>query len=193
MSRSVPLASSFARSWPLAIAFVLGACHHDTATKTTPPPVAAAPAPAPAEPAPPAQPEAAPVPVSTNLRADTGLVHQCGLRVASEEQAAPKFDFDRAELTAQDRAVLEQIANCVTRGPLRGKRLSLVGRADPRGTEEYNMGLGDRRARSVSTYLERLGVTAGTLRASTRGALDATGRDEAGWKVDRRVDLAVAD
>jgi len=188
VSRTLPCALSLA----LPLVAGVAACHHDTSARTTPPPVTAAPAPEPPK-APPAQREEAPVPVSTNLRAGTDLVQQCGLHAVSAEQAAPKFDFDRAELTAQDRAVLEQVANCVTRGPLRGKRLQLVGRADPRGTDEYNLGLGDRRARSVSTYLERLGVVAGSLSASTRGALDATGRDESGWQIDRRVDLAVAD
>ena len=42
--------------------------------------------------------------------------------------------------------MLQQIATCVTTGPLRGKTLKLVGRADPRGEVEYNMGLGEHRA-----------------------------------------------
>jgi peptidoglycan-associated lipoprotein len=74
-------------------------------------------------------------------------------------------------------------------GALKGKAVSLVGRADPRGTEEYNLGLGSRRASSVSTYLERLGVGQPQLAVTTRGALDATGTDESGWQKDRRVDI----
>jgi peptidoglycan-associated lipoprotein len=145
-----------------------------------------------AKPVPPPQPEATPVPVSQNLQAGTDLVRLCKLGASSEQEAAPKFGFDEADLTVQDRTVLQQIAECVTHGPLHGKNLQLVGRADPRGTEEYNMGLGDRRARSVSTYLERLGVSAAALDASTRGALDAHGRDETTWQRDRRVDVELA-
>jgi len=41
----------------------------------------------------------------------------------------------------------------------------------------------------VSKYLERLGVQSPQLAVTTRGALDATGTDEAGWAADRRVDV----
>ena len=173
----------------LALAVVLAACHHNTAVKTTP--VPAQPAPSQAQTQAPQQDQN--VPVSTNLSADADLVRECHLKFDSEQQAAPKFAFDAFELTSQDRQVLQQIADCITHGPAKGKKLHLVGRADPRGTEEYNMGLGDRRAHSVGSYLEHLGVTAGALEASTRGALDATGTDDATWKLDRRVDMELAD
>ena len=67
--------------------------------------------------------------------------------------------------------------------------MALIGRADPRGTEEYNLGLGSRRAASVSQYLARLGVGQPQLGVTTRGAIDATGTDESGWRQDRRVDI----
>jgi peptidoglycan-associated lipoprotein len=70
--------------------------------------------------------------------------------------------------------------------------VQLVGRADPRGTEEYNLGLGTRRAANVRDYLQHLGVSAGQLSQTTRGALDATGTNEVGWHDDRRVDLKMA-
>ena len=161
-------------------ALVLGACHHKSAQTT---PVATV-NPTPQAPAPQPQPQ----PVSTNLRASDDLVKQCELHFANTTEA-PKFDFDHFELTTQDRDVLQQIADCVTKGPLKGRRLQLVGRADPRGTEEYNLGLGDRRASSVGEYLRRLGVAAHAIGASTRGALDAHGDDESSWRVDRRVDV----
>src|SRR5262249_56575406 len=84
-------------------------------------------------------------------------------------------------------AVLDQLATCLTTGALKGKAVALIGRADPRGTEEYNLGLGSRRAASVSQYLGRLGVGQPQMSVSTRGALEATGTDEAGWRNDRRV------
>ena len=160
------------------------ACHH---AKT---PVMA-PAPAPVATAtqqvtPPKQ-ESQPQPVSPNLAAGDDLVKQCSLTAVKQD--TPRFAFDTSELTSQDREVLQQVATCLTTGPLKGKRLELVGRADPRGTEEYNLGLGDRRANTVSEYLQRLGVS--KIDAKTRGALDATGHDDPSWAQDRRVDLRV--
>ena len=67
--------------------------------------------------------------------------------------------------------------------------VSLTGRTDPRGTEEYNLALGDHRAHTVVDYLTHLGVEPKQVAVSTRGALDATGRDESSWQLDRRVDL----
>ena len=125
--------------------------------------------------------------VSPNLSLSGDLVKLCGITPAATANAS--FDYDKEELTPEDRTVLDQLATCMTKGPLKGKAVSLVGRADPRGTEEYNLSLGSRRSASVSTYLTRLGVTEPQLAVTTRGALEATGTDEAGWQKDRRVDV----
>ncbi len=132
-------------------------------------------------------------PVSPNLSVAGDIVAACGLKVStSPTGAAPNFDYDKEELGPEDRAVLDQIATCLTTGALKGKPVSLIGRADPRGTEEYNLGLGSRRASTVSAYLKRLGVGDPQLGVTTRGAIDATGTDEEGWKKDRRVDIQLA-
>jgi peptidoglycan-associated lipoprotein len=132
-----------------------------------------------------------PVAASPNLAVTSDLARRCALHFNSAPRA-PKFDFDRFELLPEDRDVLDQVGTCLTTGPLRGRTVQLVGRADPRGTEEYNLGLGTRRAESVLEYLQHLGVSPGQLSQTTRGALDATGTDEAGWREDRRVDLRLA-
>jgi peptidoglycan-associated lipoprotein len=129
--------------------------------------------------------------VSPNLALAGDIVKLCGIKTTSTT-AAPTFDYDKEELHPDDRAVLDQLATCLMSGALKGRTLSLVGRADPRGTEEYNLGLGSRRAGSVSAYLVRLGVGQPQLDVNTRGALDATGTDEAGWQKDRRVDILLA-
>lgn len=153
--------------------------------------------PSPAQPAMAAKPSeqpattSAPVAVSPNLAVAGDLARRCALHFNSTPQA-PKFDFDRFALLPEDRDVLDQVASCLTTGPLRGRTVQLVGRADPRGTEEYNLGLGTRRADSVLQYLQHLGVSPGQLSQTTRGALDATGTDEIGWRQDRRVDLRLA-
>jgi peptidoglycan-associated lipoprotein len=128
--------------------------------------------------------------VSQSLSLSGDIVQLCG--ITANTTANPTFDYDQAELSPEDRAVLDQLATCLTTGALKGKSVSLVGRADPRGTDEYNLGLGSKRANSVSGYLTRLGVGEPQLVVNTRGALDATGTDEAGWAKDRRVDITLA-
>ena len=169
----------------LALAFAVGACHHDE-PKTTP-------TPPPADKPPTADDNqmkqvTSDQQVSPNLALSGDLVQLCGIK-APAESANPNFDYNKDELTPEDRTVLDQLATCLTTGPLKGKAVSLIGRADPRGTEEYNLGLGSRRASSVSSYLVHLGVGQPQLAVTTRGALDATGTDEAGWSKDRRVDI----
>ena len=104
---------------------------------------------------------------------------------------APKFDFDDSSLLPEDRAVLDQVARCVTSGPLKGRALRLTGRADNRGTEEYNFALGAHRANTVERYLAALGVAAPRLHETSRGELDAKGNDDAARRSDRRVDIDI--
>ena len=170
----------------LALLLGLAACHHDA------PPVAPTPPPK-VEPKPAAddkqlQQVTADQKVSPNLALSGDLVQLCGIKPPAAT-ANPNFDYDKDELTPEDRTVLDQLATCLMTGALKGKTISLIGRADPRGTEEYNLGLGSRRSSSVSTYLEHLGVAQVQLAVTTRGSIDATGTDEAGWSKDRRVDI----
>jgi peptidoglycan-associated lipoprotein len=133
--------------------------------------------------------ETATTPVSPNVAVSADLAAACGIKSSSE--VPPQFDYNKAELAPEDRAVLEQIATCITSGALKGRGLDLVGHTDPRGTEEYNLGLGARRANAVSEYLKRLGVTPPQLAETTRGEIDASGTDEPTWAKDRRVDLSL--
>jgi peptidoglycan-associated lipoprotein len=115
----------------------------------------------------------------------------CSLVTIQSVKEAPKFKFDESAILPEDRDVLTQVAECLTTGPLKGRSIKLVGRADPRGTPEYNMALGERRSNAVLSYLASMGVASGRLNETSRGALDATGGDEAAWRQDRRVDLDV--
>jgi peptidoglycan-associated lipoprotein len=117
------------------------------------------------------------------------LRHACGIEDSGD---APKFDFDSSLLSTTDRTELDQLAMCMTTGPLKGKNVDLVGRADPRGEAEYNMNLGATRADAVKHYLALLGVASPRITTTSRGALDAQGHDEPSWAVDRRVDLRQA-
>jgi peptidoglycan-associated lipoprotein len=69
--------------------------------------------------------------------------------------------------------------------------MKLVGHADPRGDDEYNMVLGGQRADHVSDALTRKGMGADKLAATSRGELDARGQDEGGWSKDRRVEVMI--
>ena len=167
-----------------ALIFVVGCSHEKPKTESV---ATVQPPPAEATAKPPTA-TATPIDASPHVGVSDDLAKQCALHFESPP-AAPKFDLDQFVLLPADRAVLEQVATCLTSGPLRGRAVTLVGRADPRGTEEYNLGLGSRRAQTVRDYLQRLGVSPNQMSASTRGALDANGSDESGWQVDRRVDL----
>lgn len=96
------------------------------------------------------------------------------------------FAFDNSQLDEGARRALQSAADCLRREA--NSRYVLIGRCDPRGTTEYNLALGERRARAVQRYLTALGVAEPRLAVSSVGSEGATGRDEAGWAQDRRVD-----
>jgi peptidoglycan-associated lipoprotein len=99
------------------------------------------------------------------------------------------FPFDSARLESGAASPIGAVATCFTRGPLKGRSLKLVGRADPRGDDEYNMLLGQSRADSVGVVLSRDGLERSRMSSTSRGDLDAKGHDENGWSKDRRVDI----
>lgn len=122
------------------------------------------------------------------VNVDDEILKACNLKFENPD-SAPKFDFDSEQLTESEKAVLEQVAKCLTTGPLQGRSVDLVGRADPRGEVEYNMTLGAKRARAAHNFLASLGVASDKMFDTSRGELDATGTDEEGWRKDRRVDI----
>lgn len=101
------------------------------------------------------------------------------------------FAFDSHALRSQDLPVLNKVADCFSTGPLAGKTMKLVGRADPRGMTDYNMTLGQARADSVAQYVQKRGLGSARVQSTSRGAMDATGTDEATWQKDRRVDILI--
>ena len=103
------------------------------------------------------------------------------------------FAFDSANIRGQDHKVLGQLATCFTSGPLAGRQMRLVGHADPRGDEDYNLVLGGRRADNVKGFIVKTGLGAGKVATTSRGEMDASGTDESGWSRDRRVDIVLGD
>jgi peptidoglycan-associated lipoprotein len=105
------------------------------------------------------------------------------------KSVTPSFEFDSAALGEADRQMLAEVAKCLTEGALRGKSVTLIGRADARGEPEYNMTLGESRADAVHRYMVDLGVGKDRMRPTSRGEMDAVGTTEEGFAADRRVDI----
>lgn len=96
------------------------------------------------------------------------------------------FDYDEYSLTSDATNQLKnQTATCLKQQSK--PRVMIEGHCDHRGTTEYNLALGDRRAQSVKNYLQRLGIEANRLKKVSKGELEATGTDESGWAKDRRA------
>lgn len=96
------------------------------------------------------------------------------------------FEYDSNTLDRAAREALVRDAACLRERTT--ALVTLVGGADERGTEEYNLSLGDRRARAVRAYLTDSGVEQTRLNVSTMGEEWATGTDEASMVRDRRVE-----
>ena len=98
------------------------------------------------------------------------------------------FDYDSSTLADSARDQLSRNASCIRERAFKG--VHLTGLTDPRGTEEYNLALGDHRAQSAQQYLKSLGVEA-DVSYSSMGEEIASGTDEGSWAKDRRVDVKV--
>ena len=99
------------------------------------------------------------------------------------------FDFDEATLAKSTRDALEQNWQCLQHENFR--RLELAGNTDERGTTEYNLALGSRRAEAVRKYLVGLGADSKKLRTVSFGKERPAdpAHDETAWSKNRRVDL----
>jgi len=168
----------------LALGMALG-CGSDP-----PPPPKTADAPPPA-----AKPAPAPIannpkpdddPSKGNINISDEIKKACGI-----SDAEAFFAFDSANIRPEDKAVLTKLATCFTTGPLKGREMRLVGHADNRGEDDYNMLLGQRRADNVKAAIVSAGMTAAKALTTSRGELDSTGTDEASWSKDRRVDIVL--
>lgn len=96
------------------------------------------------------------------------------------------FTYDSALLDDSSREAVVAAVGCFNRQGM-PEAFRLQGATDPRGTEEYNLALGHRRAAMVQQLLISLGVAAGRISVTSTGEEAATGRDEAGWRLDRHV------
>lgn len=130
-----------------------------------------------------------PQPVSPTIAVSEELAHACNLTF-NDPTKSPRFDKNKTDLQPADVAVLDKISSCLAPGgALAGHDVYLIGRADPRGTTAHNMAIGANRADAVGSYLRRQGVDPAHITQTSRGPMDAAGKDESGWQRDRRVDI----
>lgn len=99
------------------------------------------------------------------------------------------FDFDKADLTAEGKAILQKAMKVVeTRDP--SKRFTIVGWTDWTGSDAYNADLSQRRAEAVKTFFEENGVAAERMDAQGRGkSFTYDNRTQEGRRMNRRVEL----
>ena len=99
------------------------------------------------------------------------------------------FEYDSSEIKAEYRAAVEAHAAYLTQNS--GTTVTLEGHADERGSREYNLALGERRAQSVKQQMMLLGVSSSQIRLVSYGeerpAVD--GHDESSWEQNRRVEI----
>jgi peptidoglycan-associated lipoprotein len=96
------------------------------------------------------------------------------------------FEYDSSDLDPRARDALSADAQCIQQREM--SSVTLVGHCDPRGTEEYNLALGERRAQTVRTYLGNLGVDTGRVNTTSMGE-EMAEDDESTWPQARRVDV----
>jgi peptidoglycan-associated lipoprotein len=130
----------------------------------------------------------APVPDGGPAEEDAGVAevpdagpHACDLQEV-------RFDFNEFALTAEARAALEKDADCVRQ---MHRKVTIEGNCDERGTEEYNLVLGEKRADAVRRYLVGLGVNESDLKTVSYGKERPRdpGHTEAAWAANRRAEL----
>lgn len=99
------------------------------------------------------------------------------------------FDFDKYDIRVDSEATLNAHAQYLAAHP--GAKLRVEGHADERGTREYNMALGERRAKAASAFLTSKGASASQIEVISYGEERpvALGHEEGSWAQNRRAEL----
>ncbi|HEY9382021.1 MAG TPA: OmpA family protein [Gemmatimonadales bacterium] len=166
---------------PLALlALTIAGCHKakpevvPEPTQTTPAP---APSPAPTPPPPPAASGDAAAATTARLTAELGnVIH---------------FDYDQDAIKPEDRPVLDAKADIMKANP--ALRIRISGHADDRGSDEYNLVLGNKRALAAKRYLESKGIDGSRIDVTSFGEerpVDA-GANETAWAKNRRDEFEI--
>ena len=114
---------------------------------------------------------------------------QRGLRTALE--AMVHFEYDEADITREAEGILREKVDILRANP--GVNIRIVGHADERGSTEYNLALGSRRAESVRTFFTGFGLEGGRFQVSSLGEEQplVNRSDEGAWAQNRRAEFTI--
>ena len=130
------------------------------------------------------------VPVTTESSNALSDENNNAMTTSCEATGTVYFDFDVYELKSEGRTQLESLAEC-----LRGSSVNIIieGHTDERGTVEYNLALGEKRAKAAASYLKDLGVDASRVKVVSYGKEKPvdTEHNEAAWAKNRRSEIKV--
>ncbi len=174
-------------AFALGLVFVVTACGGKEEPVVTPTPTQTGPAPT------------APAPSDDDAARRAEAARRDSLARAEAARAALvnematmiHFDYDQYSVRPADEALLNRKAEILRANP--AARIRIVGHADDRGSDEYNLALGMRRATAAKEYLVRLGVEAGRIEVASLGEevpLDP-GQNEAAWATNRRGEFEI--
>ena len=101
------------------------------------------------------------------------------------------FEYDKYDLTPEALDILSANAEALAKHP--GAVVKIEGHCDERGTEEYNMALGEKRAQTVRSYLLNYGINPNNINIISYGELTPVdrGHSESAWRKNRRADFVV--
>jgi peptidoglycan-associated lipoprotein len=172
----------------LVVALGLSACHKKVpqvaAAPPTPPPAAPV---TPPPPAPAAPPRAVEAPAGTRLTEDEIFQRKTLDQLNAERPLTDVyFDYDMSDVRTDARGPLQANADWMKRWS--GTQIMLEGHADSRGSAEYNLALGSRRANSIKEYLISLGVPTTRITIVSKGKESpfCTDESESCWQQNRR-------
>ena len=168
----------------IGLTLAVTACHKkkpETAPTPVNPPSAATPQPPPPPPAPP------PAPMNTG---GTSLDAAAAGRVATMSDRI-HFDYDKSDIKPDDTPRLDGKAALLKQ--FSALRIRITGHCDERGSDQYNIALGMRRATAAKTYLVQLGIDAARIEVASLGRevpIDP-GHDESAWAQNRRDEFDI--
>jgi peptidoglycan-associated lipoprotein len=124
-------------------------------------------------------------------RARADSLAQASAALRAEVGGLIHFEFDRSGIQPADSAALDRKAAILTANP--AVRVRIAGYCDERGSDEYNLALGNRRAAAVRQYLIERGIDAGRLDVVSFGSASPvdSGQTEAAWALNRRAGFEI--